>query len=71
MDAAGRAAALAFMPKFESLSGPERVGAEFVIMWITDNYRAAGYKRLCRFLVFSVAAGVVGLAMSEPEGAEL
>ena len=60
MDAAG-AQALADLDKLISDMTPEEVaGAKKLVGWVKTNYKSAGYKRLCRPLVYGKVKGLDG-----------
>lgn len=41
----------------KQLPAEQRKGAAAVFRWLRDHYKTAGYKRLCRFIVFDLNGG--------------
>jgi len=52
MDEARDAAVSEFRRLLAELAPVQRDGAQLVVGWLAAWYRQAGYKRLCRFLIF-------------------
>ena len=56
MDKSAEEARRQFQNMIDSLEGEDAVlhGMQLVIDWIGENYKDAGYKRLCRTLLFDI-----------------
>jgi len=60
MDEARDDAVSEFRRLLANLEPAEREGARLVAEWLAAWYRLAGYKRLCRFLIFESGLAVGG-----------